>query len=112
MWLTSKKLAYLLLMLAIAGASSQALYAASLHNCEHHDSAAEHPVPMDEQYSQHDEPCCDDNCGCDLKLSVETSLPASLIMFQYDFSPAEISTDMTSQYTQYFHNPLLRPPIG
>jgi len=113
MRIITKKIAYLLLMLAIAGSSGQALYATSLHNCEHHNTAtAEHHSSMDEQHSQHSGQRCDDNCGCDLKFSEQTSLPADLTLFQCGFSQAEISADIAPQYKQYILNTLLRPPIG
>jgi len=108
-----KKLAYLLLMLSIAGSSAQALYASSFDKCEHHDHNAspEHHMNMKNQHSQQAHQCCDDDCGCDSKSTTQINLPADSSLFQYDFSQAEISVDIISQHKQVFINPLLKPPI-
>jgi len=105
-----KKLAYIVLTLAITNASLQAVYATSI-NCDEAEMA-EH---ADDNHcmSQKTKDVCEcDNCSCDMCITLQANIQTALQTFSYLVITDITSTTISHQYTQHYHNPLLRPPIA
>ncbi len=114
-----KKLAYLVLTLALANASLQTLYASN-DSCSDMDMSMEMNMQMDVQANDKHcqsqkmkQPCSCENCRCDMCITLQANLPT--LTSQFFLSSLLVSNIVTStahQYTQFYNNPLLRPPIA
>jgi len=117
-----KKLVYILLTLAIANISVQSLYASS-DSCNEMNMVMSNDMHMDMHNDTQDsdkhcpsqkmkQACTCDDCSCDMCITMQANIPSfPKILLQVRFL-SDISIDAKHQYTYYFHNPLLRPPIA
>jgi hypothetical protein len=117
-----KKFVYILLTLAIANISVQSLYAAS-DSCHEMDMAMEaninmtahEEMPDNDKHcisQKMDDPCSCENCSCDMCITLQANIPTLPKAFTLDQLISDTPVDVIHQYTYYFHNPLLRPPIA
>lgn len=116
-----KKLAYLVLTLALANASLQTLYASN-DSCSDMDMSMEMSMNMEMDAQANDkhcqsqkmkQPCSCENCRCDMCITLQANLPTlTSQFFLSSLLVSNIETSTAHQYTQFYNNPLLRPPIA
>ncbi len=108
-----KKLACLLLTLAVVNLSVQLVYASSLHNCEQQKMTEQGAANNSHCQPQKIEQVCScDNCGCDMHITAQANIPSASQVFLHNLLLSDIAVDAAHQYSQHFYNPLLRPPIA
>jgi len=101
-------------MMAIVSLPGQMLYASPTHKCEHTSAIAEKNMSMDHCHQMKSATTCVcNNCDCKVQATLQSNLPANLIVFEYPFTVDERTTELHARrYAQCFYNPLLRPPIA
>ena len=113
MQITLKKLAYLLLSLALFSLSAQMLFAATLQSIEANESivkikqnAADHCLQKPLQTFL----LCE-QCTCDIHITTLANLLSATKIFLHRETFTDKTIEISAPYTQLFHRPLLRPPI-
>jgi len=105
-----KKLAYLFLTLVIANVSLQAVYATSFYLDQieiAEQGSNKHCVSQKAKQT-----CACENCNCDMCITLQANIQTALQMLLDVSLTVDIATKtIPAQYTQHYHNPLLRPPI-
>jgi len=108
-----KKLAYLLLTLALFNLSAQMFFAPSL---QHHESEEivtqinlDAPDHCQQKQLQYWVTC--EQCDCDIHVTTFANFLSATKLFLLTETFSDNTIEIRVQYTQPFHLPLLRPPI-
>ena len=106
-----KHLAYIILMIAVTGVSAQSLYARH-EQCEHASTPSKQNIENQHCQQLQSNAACDCNdCNCNIHINSQINSTSNSSIFQFHCLMSEVTNELSTQYTQYFHNPLLRPPI-
>lgn len=105
-----KKLAYLLLTLAIANVSLQA-YAAPFHYDKAEMAEQDNSNHCASQKAK--QACACENCSCDMCITLQANIQTVPQITLHPLIISDMSSTLiTPLYAQGYHHPLLRPPIA
>jgi len=114
-----KRLAYLLLTLALTNMSVLAVYAGSIHHCDSEKNDQQslqqthHQTPDHCQHKQSTKNCsCDNNCGCGIHIISQATFLPEAELFLFRKIRLENTSLISHQYSKDIFNPLLRPPTA